>query len=112
MKDLEIIDNYVDDREFRNYVSSLLEAKGFKRIVMDDTTLADEDSINDNDILAEKDGMKYTVQTFLNVDITEKEIEETLKDVDHENVGYGILVTNKEVSDNVKELAKEKGVEI
>ena len=112
MKDLEIIDNYVDDREFRNYVGSLLEAKGFKRIVMDDTTLADEDSINDNDILAEKDGMKYTVQTFLNVDITEKEIEETLKDVDHENVGYGILVTNKEVSDNVKELAKEKGVEI
>ena len=62
--DLMIIDNFVDDREFRNYDSSLLEKRGFKKIGINDVRLSDEDTINDNDMTAELNGMSYTIQTF------------------------------------------------
>ena len=110
--DLFIIDNFIDDREFRNYVSSLLSKKGFKRIVIDDVTLSNEDTIDDNDMRAELDGVTYTIQTFLNTIITQKEIDEVEADMDYENVSYAILVTNKYVDQDVKQYAKNLGIEV
>ena len=111
-KDLMIIDNYIDEREFRNYVSSALSKKGFKRIKIDDVRLSDDDTINDNDMKAELDGVTYTIQTFLNVTVTKKEVDELEVDMDNENVSCAILVTNKNVDQDIKQYAKNIGIEI
>ena len=112
MKVIVIIDEYVDEREFRNYCGHLLSKLGFTNIEIEDPRLSDEDSLNNNDILASKKNKKYTIQTFLNQDITEKEVEETLEDMKKENVENGIIITNKEVSLNFRKYAKEKSIEI
>ena len=67
---------------------------------------------NDNDLIAFKNGMKYTIQTFLNNDITENEINETIEDMKHEHVSYGTIITNKEVSDEIRKVAFNNGIEI
>jgi len=111
-KDLFIIDNFIDDREFRNYVSSVLSNRGFKKISIDDVTLSDEDAINNNDMKAELNGVTYTIQTFLNTTITQKEIDEVEADMDYENVSYAILVTNTNVDKDIKQYAENIGIEI
>ena len=110
MEDIKIIDNYMDDREFRNYVNILLLNLGYKHISIDDARIADDDILNNNDMLVVKDGKKYTVQTFLNEDITEKQVEETIVDMMKENVDYGIIVSNKIVSDEMKKYALNRNV--
>ena len=112
MKVIVIIDEFLDEREFRNYSSYWLSKLGFTDIEIDDPTLSDEDAINNNDLLAIKKNKKYTIQTFLNVDITEKEVNETLEDMQKENVENGIIITNKNVSDTFKKYAEEHNIEI
>ena len=112
MKDLFIIDNYVDEREFRNYINLLLTKKGYQRVSIDDVRIADHDKINDNDMLAKKGELYYTIQTYLNTDIKEKQIDETLTDMEKENVSVGIIITNNYVSNEVKEYANKKLIQI
>ena len=85
MNDLEILDNYLDKREFRNYISTILYKFDYTDFEIDDVRLSDDDETNDNDLIAFKDGMKYTIQTFLNNDITENEINETIEDMKQEH---------------------------
>lgn len=112
MKDLFIIDNYVDEREFRNYINSLLLNKGYIKVTIDDVRIADKDKYNDNDILAKKGEIYYTIQTFLNTDINKKQIDETLKDMDKEKVSAGIIITNNYVSEEVREYANSKLIQV
>ena len=112
MKDLFIIDNYVDEREFRNYINSLLLKKGYIRVTIDDVRISDKDLLNDNDIFAKKGELYYSIQTFLNVDIGKKEIDETLNDMKKENVSVGIIVTNNYVNREILEYANEKLIQI
>ena len=63
-------------------------------------------------MFASKDDKDYTIQTFLNIDITEKEVEETLEDMKKEGVENGLIITNKKVSEKFKKYAQEKSVEI
>lgn len=112
MKDLFIIDNYVDEREFRNYINSLLLEKGYIKVTIDDVRIADKDKYNDNDILAKKGEIYYTIQTFLNTDINKKQIDETLKDMDKEKVSAGIIITNNYVSEEVREYANSKLIQV
>lgn len=112
MKDLFIIDNYVDEREFRNYINFLLLEKGYIKVTIDDVRIADKDKYNDNDILAKKGEIYYTIQTFLNTDINKKQIDETLKDMDKEKVSAGIIITNNYVSEEVREYANSKLIQV
>lgn len=112
MNDLFIIDNYVDEREFRNYINELLKKKGYQRIRLDDTRISDRDKINDNDIFAKKGEIYYTIQVFLNENITQKHINETLKDMEKEHVSAGIIVTNNCVSIENKDYANQKLIQI
>ena len=112
MKDMSIIDNFLDDREFRNYIVNILPKIGFEDIRMDDTRVSDDKPINDNDIKANKDGMRYTIQTFLNRVITKEEIDETIVDMLEERAAFGVIITNKNVDKDVKDIAKENNIEI
>ena len=112
MKDINILDNFVDEREFRNYIYSLLREHGFSSVIFDDVRSSDDEKINNNDMLAKKNDVIYTVQTFLNVPIGEQEIDETLKDMENEHVSFALIVTNVKVYDEIKEYAKNKGIEI
>lgn len=112
MKDLFIIDNYVDEREFRNYINLLLTKKGYERVSIDDTRISDHDKLNDNDMLAKKGELYYTIQTFLNTDIKKNQIDETLKDMQKENVSVGIIITNNYIDNKVKEYANKKLIQI
>ena len=112
MKVIVIIDEFLDEREFRNYSSYWLSKLGFTNIKIDDPRISDDDPTNDNDLLATKEGKNYTVQTFLNKDITEKEVVETLEDMLKEKVDNGIIVTNKGVSREFIKYAEEKSIEI
>ena len=112
MNDLFIIDNYVNEREFRNYINSLLIKKGYNRVTIDDPRISDRDKHNDNDILIKKGEIYYTIQIYLNTDIKEKHIDETLKDMTEENVSAGIIITNNYVDNNMKEYANSKLIQI
>lgn len=112
MNDLFIIDNYVDEREFRNYINELLKKKGYHRVLIDDVRIADSNKINDNDIIAKKGEIYYTIQVFLNKNITKKEIDETLNDMAKENVSAGIIITNNYVSTEEKDYANNKLIQI
>lgn len=112
MNDIDIIDNYMDDREFRNYIVSLLPEFGFVKIKIEDERISDEDKLNDNDIFARKDKITYTVLTYLNKEITEKELEECHDDIEKEHVARGIVVSNLEVSDEIRAAGEKINVEI
>ena len=112
MNDLFIIDNYVDEREFRNYLNTLLAKKGYTRITIDDPRISNQDKLDNNDILARKGNLDYTIQVYLNTNITKKHIDETLKDMEKEHVSAGIIITNNEVSNEIKELANEKLIQV
>ena len=112
MNDLFIIDNYVDEREFRNYINSLFIKKGYERVKIDDPRIADSDKYNDNDILIKKGEIYYTVQVYLNTEIDSKHIVEVVEDMRKENVSAGIIITNTEVSTDMKDYANKKLIQI
>ncbi len=110
MEDIKILDNYVNDMEFRNYIHGLLIKNDFKRVRIDDVTLCDDDDDNDNDIIAFKDGEKYTIQTFLNRSITLEELEETKRDIAKEKVKGAIVITNKGFHKEVADFADSNNI--
>ena len=112
MEEIKIVDKFMDEREFRNYVHAMFYKHDYHPITIDDVRIADEDIENNNDLLVKKDNIRYTVQTYLNTKIGEKQIEETIEDMKKEKVLHGIMVTNFTVSDNVKKEALEKGITI
>lgn len=112
MNDLFIIDNYVDEREFRNYINSLLKKKGYERISIDDPRIADHDKFNDNDIIAKKGELYFTIQTYLNTNIGEKQIKETLEDIQYEKISTGIIITNNYVDNKIKDYANKNLIQI
>ena len=112
MNDLFIIDNYVDEREFRNYINSLFIKKGYERVKIDDPRIADSDKYNDNDILIKKGEIYYTVQVYLNTEIDSKHIVEVVEDMRKEDVSAGIIITNTSVSNDMKEYANKKLIQI
>lgn len=105
MEDIKVIDLSMDDREFRNYVNTMLRKHGYVRFYMDDSRVSDEEFDNNNDIKVSKDGMRYDVQTYHNTEIGEKEINDTLEDMGNEGLKYGLIVTNMIVNDEVKKEA-------
>lgn len=109
-KEIIIVNKYMDTREFRNYVNTMFYKRGYNPITIDDARVSDGDEINDNDLLVTKDNTKYTVQTYLNTEIGDKHIEETLKDMEKEKVLNGIIVTNYYANKDVKKKAKEKNI--
>ena len=102
----------MDSREFRNYVATILEADGFKDIDIEDISLWDNNPDNDNNLTAKKDLAKYAIQTYLNKEIGKKEVDEMVKDIQQQAVYDGIIVTNLEVSEEIKRYAVVKNVEI
>ena len=112
MEDIGIIDNYMDEREFRNYIIPFLEQEGFSLIKIDDTRINDLDHYNNNDLIAIKNNFKYTVRALANYEITNKEVDDTAKDINNEKVSFGIILTNTEVDDKVIDYAKEKCITI
>lgn len=112
MEELKIVKEFMDDREFRNYVHTMFYKNNFKYIRLDDSRVSDVYPENDNDIKVTKDGIKYTVQTYKNTRITDKQIEETLEDMKKEKLEHGIIVTNYNVSKETKDKAKKKNVYI
>lgn len=112
MKEITIVDNYMDEREFRNYVNTMFYKHGYYPLHIDDVRIADDDRLNDNDLKVTKDKITYAVQTYLNIEITNKQIEETLKDMDEEKLNYGLIVSNLYVSDEIKEKAYHNNITI
>lgn len=112
MEDIKIIDQFMDEREFRNYIVKLLDENGFTDISIEDARLSDEEPQNNNDLIAKKGKVRYTIQTFLNKEIGSKEIKETLTDMKDEYASKALIITNKEVSEEVIKEAEEADIEI
>ncbi len=110
MTDSNIIDNFIDEREFRNYVISLLPKFGYELISIDDVRISDEDIKNNNDVLARKDGRRYAIQTYLNKDITLDELNEAIIDKLLEHTSYALIITNKCIDKDVKEKALSRNI--
>jgi hypothetical protein len=112
MEEIKIVDNFMNEFEFRNYVYTMFHKHNFHPIVLDDVRLTDDDEKNDNDLMVTKDSIKYTVQTYLNTKIGESQIEETAIDMEKEKVSHGIIVTNFYVNNDVKNMALRKNIKI
>ena len=112
MREIKIVDNYMDKREFRNYINTMLYKHNYEQIKIDDVRISDSNKENDNDIMVKKDNVKYTVQTYLNTKIGEKQINETLKDMEKETVLNGIIVTNYIVPRFIKNKARKQHITI
>lgn len=110
MTDSNIIDNFIDDREFRNYVVSLLPKFGYELISIDDERISDDIINNDNDILARRDGRRYAIQTYLNMDITLDSLNEAIIDKLLEHTSYALIITNKSIDKDVKEKALSRNI--
>lgn len=112
MTDFYIIDECINDYEFRGFVIWYLINHGYSFKSVDDELLKDEDKNNDNDIIVVKENVKYTVQVYLNKPIDISKIEETSKDIIDEGIYDGIIFTNLDVSvDNIKQ-AVERNITI
>ena len=107
MEELKIVKNFMNDREFRNYVNTMFYKRNYQRFKIDDVRLSDKNDENDNDIIVYKDNVKYTVQTYLNGKIGDKEIKETQEDMLKEKVSQGIIVTNLKVPRFIKNKASK-----
>ena len=112
MKDIGIIDNYMDEREFRNYIIPFLESKGYELVNIDDTRINDENHYNNNDLIVVRENFKYTVRALANYKITLKEVDDTINDIENEHVSFGIILTNTKVDLNVLEYAEKHGITI
>ena len=111
MKDIKIIDNFINDMEFRNYIyGRLVRSDDFDEPEIDDATLCDDDKVNDNDIIVMQDGRKYTVQTFLNKDITLNKLKETKADIEKEKAFGGIVITNRSYGNDVAVFAEDNNI--
>lgn len=111
MKDIKIIDNFINDMEFRNYIyGRLVRSDDFDEPEIDDVTLSDDDKVNDNDIVVMQDGRKYTVQTFLNKDITLNRLKETKADIEKEGAFGGIVITNRSYGNDVAVFAEDNNI--
>ena len=107
MEELKIVKNFMNDREFSNYVNTMFYKRNYQRFKIDDVRLSDKNDENDNDIIVYKDNVKYTVQTYLNGKIGDKEIKETQEDMLKEKVSQGIIVTNLKVPRFIKNKASK-----
>ena len=112
MEEINIVDNYMDEREFRNYIHTMFYKHNYHPISIDDERTSDKDKKNDNDLLVTKDNITYTVQTYLNTKIGKEQIDETLKDMKKEKILNGIIVTNYYVDKDTKTKALEKNITI
>lgn len=112
MKDIGIIDNYMDEREFRNYIIPFLEKNGYTLSSIDDTRITDLDHYNNNDLIAVKDNFKYAVRALANYKITYKEVDDTISDIENEHVSFGIILTNTNVDQEVIEYANKHNITI
>lgn len=112
MEDINIIDNYMDEREFRNYIIPFLEKEGFTNIRIDDTRTADLNDYNNNDLTGCKDENEYTIRALANYAITKKEVNDTVNDMYNENVSFAIILTNTAVDDETVEYAKQNNITI
>lgn len=110
MTDSNIIDNFIDEREFRNYSISLLSKFGYELISIDDVRISDDNIKNNNDILARKDGRRYAIQTYLNIDITLDELNEAIIDKLLEHTSYALIITNKCIDKDVKDKALSRNI--
>lgn len=110
MTDSTIIDNFIDDREFRNYVVSLLPKLGYELISIDDARISDERIDNDNDVLARKDGRRYAIQTYLNMNITLDSLNEAIIDKLFERTSYALIITNECIDKDVKDKALDRNI--
>ena len=110
MNDVNIIDNFIDDREFRNYIVSLLPKLGYELVSIDDERISDDIISNDNDVIAKKDNKRYAIQTYLNKDITFDNLNEAIIDKLFEHTSYALIITNKCIDNDVKEKALEKNI--
>ena len=63
-------------------------------------------------MLVTKDGVTYTVQTYLNIIIGNAQLEETVRDMKKEKVYDALLVTNMIVEDDIRKKAVEKNIVI
>ena len=112
MTDLEILTKFVDRREYRNYIHYKLYKLGYDAVKIDDERVFDGVEVNDNDLTVEIAKTKCTVQTFLNKTINEKDIKETIEDMEYEKVPVGIIITNKEYSKEISVLAAKNNITI
>ncbi len=112
MNDIEIIDNYMDEREFRNYIIPFLESKGYTLENIDDTRIIDDNHYNNNNLIVIKDDFRYAVKALANYKITLKEINDVIKDIENKHVGFGIILTNTEVDLDIQEHAQNNGITI
>ena len=112
MVDANIIDNFIDEREFRNYIVNMLPKLGYDLLNIDDVRTSDVYEYNDNDLIVSKEDFRYTVQVYLNTTINEKEITDTLADMYEEGVSRALIIVNKPVDKDVKNLANEKNITI
>lgn len=111
-KELFIIDNSLDEVEFRNFVSALLIKNGYKDVVIDDPRLTNGMDYDDNDMTARKANKKYTIQTYLNTNLSEQEIDDAIDDMEDEGADAALLITNFYCTKKIKELAEERNIEI
>ncbi len=112
MEEIKIVDNYMDDREFRNYINTMFYKHDYHLISIDDVRISDGIKKNDNDLIVTKNNIKYTVQTYLNTKIGEKQITETLNDMKKEELSAGIIVTNYYADSDIKNKALENSITI
>ena len=109
---LYAIDECITDYEFRGFVIWYLKKHDYSFVSVDDELLNDDDKKNDNDIIVIKDGVKYTVQVFLNKKINDYRVKETNVDMEKEEVVDGIIFTNEEVDEKLKKNAVENHITI
>ena len=112
MEEIHILDRFVDDREFRNYIHTILIKNGFTDAKIDDERIADGDFVNDNDILARSDGTRYTIHTYLNIEVGVREVLSVIQDREYEKVDGAIIFTNRFFTDDAIFLAKREKVEL
>lgn len=112
MEEIEIVDDFMNKFEFRNYVNTMFYKHDYKKLKPDDERWSDDDFYNDNDLLVTKDGVTYTVQTYLNIIIGNTQLEETVRDMKKEKVYDALLVTNMIVDDDIRKKATEKNIVI
>ena len=111
-KELFIIDNALDEIEFRNYVSALLIKNGYKDVNIDDPRLINGMEYDDNDMTAKKGNKKYTIQTYLNTNISEVELDDAIDDMEDEGADSALIITNFYCTKKIKDLAEDKNIEI
>jgi len=111
LDDIRIIDNFIDDREFRNYINNVLDEYGYEDIKNEDDRLSDYKDFNDNLISAYKDDDKYIIMTRLSNNLvpllTIKEFDSVIKR--RKNV-KGIIITNGRFTSNAISYANKNNI--